>query len=172
MSATIHLLALNEASYNPPRKVEQRAMLPPKRCVLSLNQTCSDPPWFAKVITQAKQTMINWMSHLPDNVYTNLYPFPTVYVIFEAWLSAHFDLRNAFDESKSIPCFCNNVVCVYFYNELKKHEGSIWHKQTHTTSVNNVIKEVLQTVLSFFFFLNGTRWKRAIPQFWPAKLAE
>ena len=103
MSATIHLLALNEASYNPPRKVEQRAMLPPKRCVLSLNQTCSDPPWFAKVITQAKQTMINWMSHLPDNVYTNLYPFSTVYVIFEGWLSAHFDLRNAFDESKSIP---------------------------------------------------------------------
>ena len=129
MSATIHILALNEASYNPPRKVEQRAMLPPKRCVLSLNQTCSDPPWFAKVITQAKQTMINWMSHLPDNVYTNLYPFPTVYVIFEAWLSAHFDLRNAFDESKSIPCFCNNVVRVCFYNELTKHEGSIWHKQ-------------------------------------------
>ena len=130
MSATIHLLALNEASYNPPREVEQRAILPPKRCVLSLNQTCSDPPWFAKVITQAKQTMINWMSHLADNVYTNLYPFPTVYVIFEVWLSAHFDQRNAFDESKSIPCFCNNVVRVYFYNELKKHEGSIWHKQT------------------------------------------
>ena len=130
MSATIHLLALNEASYNPPREVEQRAILPPKRCVLSLNQTCSDPPWFAKVITQAKQTMINWMSNLADNVYTNLYPFPTVYVIFEVWLSAHFDLRNAFDESKSIPCFCNNVVRVYFYKELKKHEGSIWHKQT------------------------------------------
>ena len=32
--------------------------------------------------TQPKKTMINYMSHAPDNVYTELYPVPTVRVIF------------------------------------------------------------------------------------------
>ena len=40
-----------------------------------------------------------------------------------------------------------------------------WTDSQFTTSVDNVIKEVLQTVF-FFFFCYGTRWKGAIPQFW------